>query len=286
MTRWIEWRRHTHPVAFVLSGGGPLGALQVGLVQALFARGIVPNVVIGASVGALNAVFIANDPTPAGAESLRSLWLRMRRESLFPGGRLGSTWHALTRGTHLYPNAGLRRVIEMEVSAARFEDLAIPAHVVATALDTGEEAWFSSGPIVGPLLASCALPGVLPPVTLDGRTYIDGGVVNNVPVSKAIELGARHVYVIHVKTASQYRRLSRPHDFMMHGLVLSRAQRYRQDIEFYRRKAHIIEFPAIDVGYVPFISMDHTARLIETGFQAGLAFLASAHGKPLQHGVG
>jgi NTE family protein len=265
--RWDDWRRHRNgPVAFVLSGGGPLGAVQVGFLRALFERGIVPDMMVGVSVGALNAVAIADDPSPAGVEALQSLWLRMRKDDLFPGGRLVSAWHAVTRGPSLYSNAGLRRVIDRHLSASSFDELVIPAHVVATDLRTGDEAWFSEGPITEALLASAAMPGVLPPVVIGEGTYVDGGVVNNVPVSRAIALGARQVYVLNVHAANQPRRLIRPHDFMMHGMVLARAQRYRRDIEAFQRKATIVEFPAVDVGHVPFTSTVHTARLVDAGY--------------------
>jgi NTE family protein len=245
----------------------------VGFLRALFERGVVPDVVVGVSVGALNAVAIADDPSLGGVEALQSLWLRMRKDDLFPGGRLVSAWRAVTRSSSLYSNSGLRRVIDQHLSASSFEDLVIPAHVVATDLRTGEEAWFCRGLITDALLASAAMPGVLPPVEIDGAVYIDGGVVNNVPVSRAMQLGARQVYVLNVHASSQSRKLVRPHDFMMHGMVLARAQRYRRDMETFGRKATIIEFPGVEVGHVPFTSTAHTARLVEAGYTAASEFL-------------
>src|SRR5919197_5456451 len=129
------------------------------------------------------------------------------------------------------------------------------------------------------------MPGVLPAVTIGGVTYIDGGVANNVPVSRAIALGARHVYVLNVHAASQARKLVRPHDFMMHGMVLARAQRYRRDMEAYRRKAIIVEFPAVEVGHVPFTSTAHTGRLIEAGYCTATDFLQAVRSAPQQSTV-
>jgi NTE family protein len=262
-------------VAFVLSGGGPLGAVQVGFLHALFEQHIVPNVVVGVSVGALNAVAVADDPSPGGVESLENLWLRMKKEDLFPGGRFVWAWHAVTRGPSLYSNEGLRRVIDRHLRASMFEELMIPAHVAATNLATGEETWFSQGSITDPLLASAAMPGVLPPVEIGGVRYVDGGVANNVPVSRAVALGARQVYVLNVHATAQPRRLARPHDFMMHGMVLARAQRYRQEVETFRRKVSFFEFPPVEVGHVPFTSVSHTSRLIEAGYRTASAFLLS-----------
>lgn len=265
-------RRASSPVAFVLSGGGPLGAFQVGLIESLITEGITADFVVGTSVGALNAVAVAQDPSLQGVMALREVWLEMRRDDIFPGGRLVSAWHAFKRGSHVFSNTGLRRIIG-RLGVENFEDLALPAHIVATNLETGAETWFHSGPLVDPLLASSAMPGIFPPVMIDGTSYIDGGIANNVPVSKAVELGARRIYLLNVSGATQKRMLSRPHDFVMHGLVLARAQRYRLDIERYRQQAEIIEFPPPVVGHVSFTNMSETPRLIEAGLQAGLEFL-------------
>lgn len=288
MGRWSRWmvrpdRRSKGPVAFVLSGGGPLGALQVGFLQGLLDGGVVPDLMIGASVGALNAVFTGENPTSEGARKLGEIWMRMRRDDLFPGGRIVSAWHAFRKGSHVFSNAGLRRIIETELGVRTFEELAVPVQLVAAELHTGEETWFDSGPIEDRLLASCAMPGVFPPVEIDGITYVDGGIANNVPVSRAVDLGAKKVYVLNVRSWSNDRPLNRPHDFMMHGMVLARAQRYRQDIERCRARAEVIEFPLTDVGYVGFTDLSHTSRLIDTGREVALSVLEqpNAEGKTL-----
>ncbi len=264
-------------VAFVLSGGGPFGAIQVGFLRALLDFGIVPDLMIGASVGALNASLIANDPTERGAHALTEVWLRMRKDDMFPGGRFETMMHAVRRGSHVYSSAGLRRIIASALPLA-FEELTVPLHVVATDLASGDETWFSSGELMDPLLASAAMPGVFPPVEISGRTYIDGGVANNVPVSRAIELGAKYIHVLNVNSAGQGRALNRPHDFMMQGLVLARAQRYRRDLEKYRAQATIHEFPAVQVGHIPFTSLEHTQRLMKAGYEDGRKFLDTESG--------
>lgn len=258
----------------MFSGGGPLGAVQVGWVRALLEKGITPGFVVGASVGALNAVFVAANPTAEGAQTLRDLWMRMRKDDLFPGGRLVSAWHAVRKGSFVFSNAGLKRLIEEGLTPRTFEELKMPAHVVATDIASGDEVWFSSGEILEKLLASAAMPGVFPPVAIDGVGYIDGGVANNVPVSRAIEVGAKRIYVLNVHSMDQPRTLNRPHDFMMHGLVLARSQRFRKEIARYREMAEIIEFPFIDVGHVAFTNLSQTERLIEAGYEGGREFLA------------
>jgi NTE family protein len=260
-------------IAFAFSGGGPLGAVQVGQLGALLTLGIVPDMTLGTSAGAMNAVFLAGDPTLEGAARLRELWLRMKKEDFFPRGRFVSALSAVRRGTHLFSNDGIRKLVERELPGKTFEDLVIPAYVVATRLDTGDEAWFSSGPIIDPLLASTAMPGVFPPVGIEGVSYIDGGVANNIPVSKAVELGANRIYVLNVHSWLQQRPLNRPHDFVMHGYLLARAQRYRHELEAARRHAEIIEFPPTAVGHVAFNNLSQTERLIDAGFTEAIEFL-------------
>jgi NTE family protein len=260
-------------VAFVLSGGGPLGALQVGMLRALFEHGITPDFVVGVSVGALNGVFIAAEPSIEGAEELAQVWMRMRKDDLFPGGRLMSAWHAVRKGTHVFSNDGLRRIIETELGPTNFEDLKMPAHIVAADIGTGDEKWFSTGPILDPLLASSAMPGVFPPVEIEGAVLVDGGIVDNVPVARAIELGAKRVYVLNVAAWEQHRSLQRPHDFMMQGMVVARAQRYRTDLNRLRAQAEVVEFPVVDVGHIPFTNLSNTERLLHAGLEAGRKFL-------------
>lgn len=267
--------RRRRPVAFVFSGGGPLGAAQVGLLEALFTEGIRPDVVIGCSVGSINAVSIAAEPTLAGVQRLKHTWLRMRRDDFFPGGKIVSAWHAIRRGSHVFGNEGARRILETELPVDTFDELRIPAHVVAAELQTGEEKWFSSGPIVDVVLASTAMPGLLPPVTIHGISYIDGGVANNIPVSRAVELGARRIYVLNTSGVGHRRDLRRPHDFMLHGFVLARGHRYQTDLARARERAEVFVFPPVEAGHIAFTDLSHSRRLIEAGFEAGTAYLRS-----------
>lgn len=255
-------------VAFVLSGGGPMGAVQVGFLRALFENGITPDFVVGCSVGAFNAVQVASDPSLGGVEDLEEIWKQMRKDDLFPGGRLTSAWHALRKGSHVFTNRGLRRIIEESLGPRkRFEELELPAFVVATRLSDGAEVWFSTGRVEGPLLATAAMPGVFPPVTVDGVQYVDGGIVNNIPVMKAVEKGARKIYILNVSGSIHPRELHRPHDFMMHGLVLSRAHRYQSDTVRAADSAELIEFPKVDFPGVAFTNLANTSELIEAGYE-------------------
>src|SRR5690606_2795372 len=155
-------------VAFVLSGGGNLGALQVGMLRALAERGVVPDLVVGCSVGAINGAAFARDPSPAGVERLVQLWRQLDGSELMPNGWLPNTVGFARRGEAIHDNAALRRSLEDELGDLTFEDLAVPFQCVATDVDNIEETWFSSGPLVDPILASAALPAVYPAVEIDG----------------------------------------------------------------------------------------------------------------------
>jgi NTE family protein len=183
--------------AYVLSGGGSLGAVQVGMLQALAARGVEPDLLIGTSAGALNAAYIAGHGTgPAALDDLAGTWASLRRRDVFPlqPARLGAA--AVGRAPSLCPNGALRRLIADHIGFDRLEDAAIPVHVVTTDVRTGEEVLLSAGNAIDAVLASAAIPAVFPSVRIDDRDLVDGGVADNAAVSQAVALGADIVYVL------------------------------------------------------------------------------------------
>ena len=183
--------------AFVLSGGASLGAVQVGMLEALYERGIAPDLIVGTSAGALNGAFIASRPqTVETALELGELWRGLRRGRVFPVDPLAGLLGFLGARDHLVPDRALRRIVARRLQVERLEDALIPLHVIATDVLTGEEVRLSEGPALDAVMASAAIPGVLPAVEWDGRPLIDGGVANNAPISQAIDLGATTVYVL------------------------------------------------------------------------------------------
>src|SRR3954451_19696504 len=153
-------RNDTRKVAFVLSGGAGLGAIQVGMLHALYERGIAPDVIVGTSAGAMNGGFIASRPqTVPTADALASVWRGLRRGQVFPANPLSGLLGFLGARDHLVPASGLRRLISEHVEGDQLDDLAIPLHVVAVDVITGEELRLSHGPVLDAVLASCAVPG-------------------------------------------------------------------------------------------------------------------------------
>lgn len=188
--------QHLGRVAFVLTGGASHGAVQAGMLEALTDVGIRPDLLVGASVGALNGVAFATDPTPAGASRLSDEWRRARRSDVFPLWPSRLVLGAIGRRDHLVDNRGLAMLIGRTVSVKRLEATDIPAHVVATDLLTGDPVLLSEGPVLPALLASTAIPAVFPPIEIGGRLLIDGGVSADTPTLEAESLGATTIYVL------------------------------------------------------------------------------------------
>ena len=181
---------------FVLAGGGSRGAAQIGMLSALVDRGITADAVYGSSVGAVNAAGFVADPTAEGVARLADVWRSLTSEDVFPHGRVPAPWRFLQQRESVHPSDGLRRIVEQGGGIQNFEEARIRFEVVATSLADGRPKWFSAGPAVDPILASSALPALLPPVRIDGQVFIDGGVVDNVPISRAMEQGCNRIFVL------------------------------------------------------------------------------------------
>lgn len=182
--------------AFVLSGGGNLGAVQVGMLLALADRGIFADLLVGTSVGALNAAYVAADPSPAGVRRLADVWTSLRRRDVFPTRPTDAVRAVVGRRNSFIDPTGLRRLIERNVPFERLEDAPWPVSVVATEVTSGREVVLSRGPAVDAIMASAAIPAVFPPVTIEGHVLMDGGVVNQTPITVAAGLGADTIYVL------------------------------------------------------------------------------------------
>lgn len=184
-------------VAFVLSGGGSLGAVQVGMLTALGARGVRPDLLVGTSAGAVNASWVADHGmSRESLARLATLWTGLRRSDVFPVAPTRTLQALAGQTDSVCPDTGLRRLLDGHLSMARIEDAVVPLHIVTTDLLSGEEVLLSGGDPTTAVLASCAIPGVLPPVVRDGRVLVDGGVAHHAAVSRAVELGADTIYVL------------------------------------------------------------------------------------------
>ena len=252
-------------VAFVLSGGGSLGATQVGMLRALFEAGVEPDMLIGTSVGAVNAAWVAGWPSSEGLDRLAKIWTGLRRDDVFPLG-----WTAamglLGRGNHLISSGGLRSILERHMAYQRLEQAQLPVHVVATELKSGRATVLSSGPAVPALLASCAIPGVFPPVTIGRRELVDGGVANHTPVATAFELGARLIYVLSIGYPWLHEEPANALGMALQALARLVEQRLESEIDAYAGVADIRVVPAIEPMPVSPADFSHAQELIERGY--------------------
>ena len=185
--------------AFVLGGGGVLGAVEVGMLQALMELGVRPDLVVGTSVGALNGALVAHDPRPEVVVELRAMWQMAFSEGrVYRDGPVRQLRRAARTGTHLHSSEGLRRALQRALGDARFEDLPVHFECCAASIERAAEHWFTSGPVVEAVVASAAVPGLLPPAEVDGEHFLDGGIVNSIPVGHAAALGAERLFVLQV----------------------------------------------------------------------------------------
>lgn len=205
-----RWRGYT---AFVLSGGGARGALQVGALRALLEAGERPDVVVGTSIGAWNGAVLASDPTLCGVETMERAWRSAHPIRVLLGmePRAGSPAQALAAmraltavrrlaagQPSLYSDTGMQQLLGKLVGASTFEELAVPLRVIAADITHGKRVVFDSGHVAPAVLASSAIPGIFPPVRIGDAAYVDGGALDNASIETALSLGARRVFVLDV----------------------------------------------------------------------------------------
>jgi len=266
--------------AFVLSGGASLGAIQVGMLRALYERTVTPDLIVGTSVGALNGAFIASrPPTTATAEKLAHVWHDIGRGQVFPLNPLTGFLGFFGARDHFMSDEGLRTLVEDNIEFSELEQAPIPFHVIATDLLSGRELRLSRGDALQAVMASAAIPGVFAPVEWEGRKLIDGGVSNNAPIADAIELGAERVYVL--PTGSACDLPDPPHGalaMLLHAMSVLVMHRLLVEVEALREHAELIVLPPPCPPATTPIDFSHTDELIRQGHADSGAYLDALTG--------
>ncbi|HET7683098.1 MAG TPA: patatin-like phospholipase family protein [Marmoricola sp.] len=268
-------------IAFVLSGGCSLGAVQVGMLQALSARGVRPDLLVGTSAGALNAAYVAGHGAGAGAlADLAGVWRGLTRRTLFPV-RPGDAFRMVTGGTNaLCPDIGLRRVVRRHLAFERLEDAPIPLHVVATDFLSGREVLLSRGDAESAVLASCAVPGIFPSVHRDGRHLVDGGLADNTAISQAVALGADRVYVLPSGYSCALTMPPRtPLGAAAHAITLLTQQRLVADVDRFTGEVDLVVLPPPCPMRVAAIDFNHAAELVQRGRESAASCLSRDGGR-------
>jgi len=274
--------------AFVLSGGASLGAVQAGMLRALYERDVAPDLIVGSSVGALNGAFIASRPaSPETAQQLADVWRGISRGNVFPLDPLTGFLGFLGARDHLVSSGALRRLLAKHLELRRLEDSPVRFHVVVTELLSGRELRLSSGDAAEAVMASAAIPGIFPPVERDGSLLIDGGVADNTPIVHAIELGAERVYVLPTGVACDLREPPRGAvDMLLHAMSLLIMRRMLVEVETLRDRAELIVLPPPCPLTITPIDFSHADELIRRGYEDSREYLdALARGEapvPLQ----
>jgi NTE family protein len=185
-------------VAFVLGGGGLLGVCEVGMARALLEAGVQPDLIVGTSIGAINGAVLACDPTPSGATKLMTLWDQLAAQDVLGGSLLGRISELVRTRTSLHSHSALQTLLRQELPAQTFEQTKVRFECVAASIEQANEHWFTDGDLVAAVLASSALPGIFPAVEIAGEHFLDGGLVNSIPIARAVQQGADEVWVLHV----------------------------------------------------------------------------------------
>lgn len=249
-------------LAFALGGGGFLGATQVGCLEALHEAGLVPDLLVGTSVGALNGAWLARSPALDGLAQLKKIWTSIRTQDVFGGGWAAVATRFLLGRDHLYANTRLRTLITTHLREATFEDLRIPLYVTATNMTNGGLEVFHSGPLLPALLASTAIPGVLPSVVINGLNYLDGALLGDCNVGTAWQQGATHVIALKspVPPPGKGFGIFEP---VARALQASLGRLWQMEVEWARGRCHTLTLcPEVDLSPRCWLRTKDTERLI------------------------
>ena len=272
--------------AFVLGGGGLLGAHEVGMLMALSDAEIRPDLVVGTSVGAINGAFVAADPAGSAAE-LAELWQGEALRDAFSETLWSRAVRLARSGTHLHPIEPLGQMLASTLPAANFAELKLPFHCVAASIERASAAWFSSGPLVPAVLASCAVPGLLPPVEIGGEHFFDGGLVDSIPVGRALALGASTVYVLHVgRIETDLTAPKRPWEVGLVAFEIARRHRFHEEMSALRDDITVHVLPtggirrASELSRLRYRDKTMVQESIDRAHEASAGYLAGAEGGP------
>src|SRR6201997_996186 len=264
--------------AFVLSGGGSLGSIQVGMLLALAEAEITADMIVGTSVGAMNGGWVASRSDAAGIGALAELWRSLTRSKVFPTSLTVGLLGFLGQRRNLVPDTGIRRLLKHQLGFRRLEEAPIPLHVVATDVLSGQDVLLSSGDAVDAIAASAAIPAVFPPVNIDGRDLSDGGVVNNTPLSHAVALGADLIWVLPTGYSCALPESPKGALAMaLHALTLAINQRLAVDVARFEEDVDVRVIPPLCPTRINPADFSHSAELIDRAHAITRKWLAARH---------
>lgn len=218
----------------------------MGMLQAVEEAGIQPDLVLGTSIGAFNGSVIADDPGPGGVARLTSLWNEIADSNLFREGRMDRVKNMATLQPAIRDTGDMRTLLRhVHGHGRRIEDLAIEFQCVAASIENAAEHWFTEGPLIDAILASSAIPVLFPPVEIEGEHFYDGGLVNSVPVGRAVALGADRIFVFQVgRIETPLRPPERLYEAALISLEIARRHRFASDVRTLPESVEFHMFPS------------------------------------------
>ena len=273
--KWHRQRLDDSPfgrqrVAFVLSGGGSLGAMQAGQLQAMFEAGITPDLVIGVSAGALNGAAIAYEPTIAAADQLATIWRGMRREYIFRGSRVERAWHVACRHSHLYRSDGLVDLVNRFLPVDDLDELSTPFEACTVNIDDSRIDFHTTGDPRSVLVASASLPGIFRPVVINGSRHVDGGIAAKLPVQRARDLGATTIFAFDCRAGTKHQL---PKNLSALAVLTSSIAVTREVLTPSHDQLDVVRLPAPDTHGIGLFDFSHSDRLIKQGHDMVSAYL-------------
>ncbi len=275
----MNGRRRT---AFVLGGGGRWGAVEVGMLRALDERGIQPDLILGTSIGAFNGSVVAAQPGGVGIDRLMEIWDGLAGSDLFSGGMFDRVKAVATLQPAMHGSGELESLLELvHPPQAQIEDLAVEFQCVAASIEKASEHWFTSGSLIKALLATSAVPVLFPPVEIGGEHFYDGGLVNSVPLRRAVNLGADVVYVLQVgRVEAPLRPPSKLHEAALISFEIARRHTFSTamreiptDVEVHLLPSgNPVEFD--DWRQLRWRDTGNASELMEGAFKASLSYLS------------
>jgi NTE family protein len=262
------------PIGYVLGGGGSLGAIQVGMLQALSEHDVRPDLVAGTSVGSLNGAVVAFDPKGA-ANRLSHTWARVTSHDVFPGNLLVQAGALRRRKTHLFPNSGLSAIVtDFLGETTAFADLALPFVAVAMDIATARAYPIQEGELLPALLASAAIPGIFPAVEHDGHHLYDGGLVANVPIRQAVAMGARSLVILDCNFPGQMPYVPATlAEALMYSMMVTMRSQSMADTLPVAVTLPVVYLPGPVAQPVSSLDFSHTLPLMEASYEAARSFL-------------
>lgn len=265
-------------LTFVLGGGGSRGAFQVGALEVLAEADIKPEMVVGTSIGALNAAFFASDPTPSGFERLREIWLHISKKDIYPGTGGSALFHLLQGQPSLFKNDNLHALLQHYLPFEHFSDLMLPCFAIATDLDTGEIVAFGdreSDRLIDGLMSSSALVPAHPPWTVGERRFIDGGFGAVLPVRQAVARGATRIIALDLPGAAPARtQVQRALEISARTNEIMMRQQANVDLEVAAERADVTVINLESQAGISTADFSQTPERIEQGREIMRAVLA------------